>query len=182
MLGLRGRDTPGGPKTRPLECYSPREGSVDALASPKLSDSGRAERSPGRRHRGSCEVRTVALLRGGTADFRVVGLEYSFSMHPGPSPISYRGSTGSPGSGDRAGSSSTPLAIRQSTSSVSVLARCCSPCAAPTRPPARYASRRSSVRPLTTSRRRASVPASCWPLRSEGRRLPHICREYRPDR
>lgn len=43
MLGLRGRDTPGGPKTRPLECYSPREGSVDALASPKLSDSGRAE-------------------------------------------------------------------------------------------------------------------------------------------
>jgi hypothetical protein len=42
---------------------------------PLLSDNGRAEQEPGHRHRGSFAVQAVALLRGGAADFRIVGLE-----------------------------------------------------------------------------------------------------------
>ena len=41
----------------------------------------------------------------------------SLSLRPGPSPDPYRGRTGSPASGDRAGSSSAPLASSRSTSS-----------------------------------------------------------------
>jgi hypothetical protein len=52
---------------------------VDVVAGaptlPMLSDSGRAEQQPGHRHPGLFAVEAVALLRGGAADFRIVGRE-----------------------------------------------------------------------------------------------------------
>jgi hypothetical protein len=42
---------------------------------PMLSDSGCAEQQPGHQYRGSFATQAVALLRGGAADFRIVGRE-----------------------------------------------------------------------------------------------------------
>ena len=53
----------------------PRVPGLRRVSRPLVSGSGRAEQQPGHRHRGSFAVQAVALLRGGAADFRIVGLE-----------------------------------------------------------------------------------------------------------